>query len=225
MKIYFVTGAGISQESGVPTFRERSGIWEKYNPEKVATLKGWEIDPQFALDFYNHMQGFLNSYEPNSAHIDIAKLAEKHEVKIFTQNVDLLHEKAGSKNIIHLHGQINQCRSSVNHLDVYPYPEELKIGDLCKQGSQLRPDVVFFDEHVYKLQESFNSIQDADIVVFIGTSFVVSTPGYLFDAVYGTKQIYIIDPNIEENTDLDNVYFIKEKATTGILTLIKLLDL
>lgn len=225
MKIHFITGAGISQESGIQTYRERTGIWEKYDQQKVATLKGWEEDPQFALDFYNHMQQFLNSYEPNSAHVAISKLAEKHEVKIFTQNVDILHEKAGSKNVVHLHGQIDQCRSSINHLDVYPYPVELKIGDLCKSGSQLRPDVVFFDEHVYKLDDAYQSIQDADIVVFIGTSFVVSTPGYIFDAVYGIKEIYIIDPNIEENEDLDNVYFIKENATIGIQTLIKLLDL
>ncbi len=169
-KLVVLSGAGMSQESGLKTFRDMDGLWENYNVEDVASIDGWRRDPYLVMDFYNQRRKQLNEVEPNSGHIAIAKLEEWFDVTVITQNVDDLHERAGSSNVIHLHGELRKVRSTFDENLVYTLDGwELKMGDKCEQGSQLRPHIVWFGEAVPALYDAIPVVEDADIIVVIGT--------------------------------------------------------
>lgn len=221
--IVFLTGAGMSQESGIRTFRDSNdGLWEEYDINKVAHIQGWHDDPELVLNFYNKLRKQLFEYKPNDGHIKIAELEKNFNVTVVTQNVDDLHERAGSTNIIHVHGELLKSRSSINPNLKYACLDDIKIGDLCDLGSQLRPDVVWFGEALLNLKEAEKSIENADILVIIGTSFQVTTVDHLLQFAKRDTQIYYIDPE-PANVSL-RIKTIKEKAVKGIELLIKELE-
>lgn len=177
MKIAVLTGAGISAESGISTFRDANGLWENHDIMEVASIEGWEKNPQLVLDFYNKRRAQLKVVEPNAAHLALKRLEEKHEVVIITQNVDNLHERAGSSNIIHLHGKLDEVKedyfSDDNSPAVLKWVEDLKLGDLSENGYQLRPNIVWFGEMVPNMRIADKEVSDADLVMVIGTSLQV----------------------------------------------------
>lgn len=179
-QIVVFTGAGISKESGLSTFRDNDGVWSKYNPDVVATPQGFEANPEESLQFYNERRLALAKAVPNHAHIVLANLAEKHDVTIITQNVDDLHERAGSKKVIHLHGELKKVTSSLNRLNKdcikeLPLDTPIRIGDLASDGSQLRPYVVMFGEYLSDMTDAIRIVKNADIFLVIGTSLKVQT--------------------------------------------------
>lgn len=221
--IVFLTGAGMSQESGIRTFRDSNdGLWEEYDINKVAHIQGWHDDPELVLNFYNKLRKQLFEYKPNDGHIKIAELEKNFNVTVVTQNVDDLHERAGSTNIIHVHGELLKSRSSINPNLKYACLDDIKIGDLCDLGSQLRPDVVWFGEALPNLKEAEKSIENADILVIVGTSFQVITVVHLLQFAKHDTPIYYIDPE-PANVSL-RIKTIKEKAVKGIELLIKELE-
>lgn len=221
--IVFLTGAGMSQESGIRTFRDSNdGLWEEYDINKVAHIQGWHDDPELVLNFYNKLRKQLFEYKPNDGHIKIAELEKNFNVTVVTQNVDDLHERAGSTNIIHVHGELLKSRSSINPNLKYACLDDIKIGDLCDLGSQLRPDVVWFGEALPNLKEAEKSIENADILVIVGTSFQVITVVHLLQFAKRDTPIYYIDPE-PANVSL-RIKTIKEKAVKGIELLIKELE-
>lgn len=217
--IVFLTGAGISQESGITTFRDQNGLWESHKIEEVASPEGFAKNPQLVLDFYNARRKQLDEVHPNDAHHLIAQLESKYKVTILTQNIDDLHERAGSTNVLHLHGELKTCRSSDNENLIYPYDEPLKIGDIASDGSQLRPNVVWFGEAVPNIEKAIAITQSADLFVIVGTSMIVHPAASLLLAVpYDAETVYIdTNPDIEEGI---NLLVIKEKATIGIKQLV-----
>jgi NAD-dependent deacetylase len=218
--LVFFTGAGISQESGLGTFRGQSGMWENHNIEEIASPEGFAKNPQLVLDFYNVRREDLNKVNPNDAHYLIAKLEEKYEVTIITQNIDDLHERAGSSNILHLHGELTKSRSSIDENLIYSYTNPLKMGDFAEDGSQLRPHVVWFGEEVKKIKEAIEITQNADLFIIVGTSMIVHPAAALLLAVPFESDTVYIDPNpaVEEGI---NLLVIKEKATVGLTLLVE----
>lgn len=215
-KLVVLSGAGMSQESGLKTFRDMDGLWENYNVEDVASIDGWRRDPYLVMDFYNQRRKQLNEVEPNSGHIAIAKLEEWFDVTVITQNVDDLHERAGSSNVIHLHGELRKVRSTFDENLVYTLDGwELKMGDKCEQGSQLRPHIVWFGEAVPALYDAIPVVEDADIIVVIGTSMAVYPAAGLIHYAKPEAPVFVIDPNRPEVT-LKNVVYIDEKASVGV---------
>ena len=213
--IVFLTGAGISQESGITTFRDSNGLWENHKIEKVASPEGFAQNPQLVLDFYNARRKQLDEVVPNQAHFLIAALEKKYKVSVITQNIDDLHERAGTSKVLHLHGELKKCRSTSNERLVYPYNGELKMGDLAQDGSQLRPDVVWFGEKVLKIDEAIKITQSADLFVIVGTSMQVHPAASLLLAVPVDVQTVYIDPNPDVEDGI-NLLVIKEKATLGL---------
>jgi NAD-dependent deacetylase len=219
MKIVAFTGAGISVESGVDSYRDKSGIWKKYNVKDYATPAGWKRDRELVLNFYNGMREKCKEVKPNDAHKYLARLEEQHEVTIITQNVDDLHEKAGSTNILHLHGELNKNQSSMNPKLVYENcTEPILIGDKCEKGSQLRPHVVWFGEMPNNVEESYQALQNCDLLLIIGSSleitYTIEMLGSIDDEL--TAVIYI-DPNPSDYMEgIVPVEYIKEKATVGM---------
>ncbi|MCX7954886.1 MAG: NAD-dependent deacylase [Bacteroidales bacterium] len=214
-KLVVLTGAGISAESGISTFRDSGGLWEQYRIEDVATPEAWEKNPQLVLEFYNQRRKQLLECKPNEAHLILAELEKWFEVYIITQNVDDLHERAGSKNVLHLHGELKKARSTVDPNLIYEIDGwELKWGDKCEKGSQLRPHIVWFGEPVPKMAEAIAITEKADIFVIIGTSLVVYPAASLIYFVPQTTPIYLIDP-ADFNLPNKNITHIKEKATKG----------
>ncbi len=223
-KLVVLTGAGISAESGISTFRDSGGLWEQYRIEDVATPQAWKKNPQLVLEFYNQRRKQLLECHPNEAHYYLVKLEQYYDVHIITQNVDDLHERAGSKNILHLHGELRKAQSTVDPSLIYNIDGwELKWGDKCEKGSQLRPFIVWFGEPVPNIIKAEQITETADIFVVIGTSLQVYPAAGLLQYVRHDKPIYIIDPN--------NVYswrkaiHIKEKASEGIKKLFEYLGL
>ena len=216
-KIVVLTGSGISAESGLKTFRDSGGLWEEYDVSLVASIDGWRNDPEFVLKFYNERRKQLENAKPNQAHIALAKLEEKYDVTIITQNIDNLHERAGSKNVLHLHGLMTQARSSVDVNLVYDIGyKEIHIGDLCEKGSQLRPNVVWFGEAVPLISDASEICSTADIFIVIGTSLVVYPAAGLIDEVPRNAVVYIIDPiKPPVYRSFREINFIEEVATTG----------
>lgn len=217
--LVFFTGAGISQESGLSTFRGESGLWKNHNIEDIASPEGFAKNPQLVLDFYNSRRLELDNVKPNAAHYLIAKLEQKYEVTIITQNIDDLHERAGSSNVLHLHGELTKSRSSIDENLIYPYNNPLKLGDLAQDGSQLRPHVVWFGEEVTKIKKAITITQNADLFIIVGSSMIVHPAASLLLAVpYESDTVYI-DPNptVEEGI---NLLVIKEKATVGVRLLV-----
>lgn len=227
MKIVVLTGAGVSAESGVPTFRDSGGLWEGYNVEDVASIEGWYKNPQLMLDFYNARRKDMLRVEPNDAHRALAKLEEKYEVVVITQNVDDLHERGGSSNVIHLHGELSKVCSSRDkekYVKTLPYDVPIEMGDKAEDGSQLRPYIVWFGEDVPNIMPAFEVVQEADIFIVIGTSMQVQPAASLVMASRA-KQNYIIDPNTpKEIEELDsNIHVLNTTATEGMKQLLDIL--
>lgn len=194
-KIVVLTGAGVSKESGIQTFRDsKESLWNNYKIEDVATIDAWRKNRELVLDFYNQRRSQLKEVEPNEAHFSISRLQESFDVEIVTQNVDNLHERAGSNKVLHLHGELTKVRSSLDETLVYDWHDDCNIGDKCEKGSQLRPHIVWFGEMVPKLQEAADLVYDADIVIVVGTSFTVYPAASLMEHSKGDTKIYIVDP-------------------------------
>ena len=221
-KLVFLTGSGISAESGLKTFRDADGLWEGYNVYDVATPEAWERDPAMVLEFYNLRRKGLLAAQPNEAHLALARLEEKYGVSIVTQNIDDLHERAGSSKIVHLHGELRKARSSVDSSLVYPIAGwELNLGQKCELGSQLRPDVVWFGEAVPLMDLAEELVQAADILVVIGTSLQVRPAANLAHIFDRQKPLFVIDPGELPLAKAPNTTFIKEKAVSGVAKLIE----
>lgn len=212
-----MTGAGISAESGLSTFRDSGGLWEGHNVMDVASPEGWKRDRKLVLEFYNQRRKQLRNAVPNAAHTELVRLEEKYDVTIITQNVDDLHERAGSANIIHLHGELNKSQSSINPELIYEIKgDEINVGDKCELGSQLRPFIVWFGEMVPKMDEAVVAALSADIFIVIGTSLVVYPAAGLLQFADANIHKYLIDPSDPElYYNYSNLTHIKAKATTG----------
>ncbi|MBK8552857.1 MAG: NAD-dependent deacylase [Ignavibacteria bacterium] len=222
-KIVILTGAGISAESGLSTFRDSGGLWEGHNVMDVASPEGWSRDKKLVLDFYNQRRRQLKNAKPNDAHLALVDLEKKYDVTIVTQNVDDLHERAGSSNIIHLHGELNKARSTEDENLIYDLDgSDITVDCRCEKGSQLRPHIVWFGEMVPMMDEAIRHSLSADIFIVIGTSLVVYPAASLLEFVKDESPKYLIDPNKPENYfHYSNLTFIQEKATTGTKELVK----
>lgn len=215
-KLVVLSGAGISAESGIKTFRDSDGLWENHRVEDVATPEAWRRNQALVLDFYNERRKQALSVEPNAGHTILKDLEQYFEVTIITQNVDHLHEKAGSSHVVHLHGELFKSRSTRNPNLVYDMEGwELKTGDFCPEGSQLRPHIVWFGEEVPMMTEAIHITEQADIFVVIGTSLAVYPAAGLVYYVQKGTPIYLIDPAKPDITFTKNMTFIQEKATVG----------
>jgi NAD-dependent deacetylase len=221
-KIVVLTGAGISAESGIKTFRDSDGLWEEYRIEDVATFDAWENNPVLVLEFYNLRRKQLLEVNPNEGHKALLRLEEKYDVQIITQNVDDLHERAGSKKILHLHGELKKARSSIDDSMVYDIDGwELKLGDTCEKGSQLRPHIVWFGEAVPNIVPAASFASKADIFIVIGTSLNVYPAAGLINYVKPHKPKYLIDPNETKIGSVLNLTIIKESAGIGVPKLVE----
>ena len=224
-KLVVLSGAGISQESGIKTFRDADGLWNNYRIEEVASPVAWRREPQMVLDFYNMRRKQLYEVDPNAAHYELAKLEEEYKVQIITQNVDDLHERAGSANVLHLHGELKKVRSTVDENLVFLLDGwELKLGDLCDKGSQLRPHIVWFGEPVPNIITATSVVQEADIFLVVGTSLKVYPAAGLLQYVPDHVPKYLVDPEAEPQYYIRNLTIIKDKATTGVRKFIELLN-
>ena len=223
-KIVVLTGAGISAESGINTFRDANGLWEGHNIMKVATPEGFAKNPELVLDFYNQRRKQLLEVLPNKAHANLVDLEIDFNVEIITQNVDDLHERAGSSKVIHLHGELLKVQSSLDEHLILNWNKDLLLGDLCINKSQLRPHIVWFGEMVPMLDTVIEIIQKADILVIIGTSMQVYPAASLINYVQQNIPIYFIDPkpSVSEK-NFDNLTIIKNVASLGTDQLLQLL--
>jgi len=216
-KVVVFTGAGVSAESGIKTFRDSGGLWEEYNVHDVATPEAWAKNPALVLRFYNERRKQVMEAQPNEAHHAIARLQEKFDVCVVTQNIDDLHERAGSKNVLHLHGEILKARSSADPGLIYPLKSwEIKLGDRCEKGSQLRPHIVWFGESVPNYELGVSICSMADIFIIIGTSLNVYPAAGLVNYVKAEAPKFLIDPNDVPASQIENLTFIKEKAGKGM---------
>lgn len=225
-KLVFFTGAGISQESGIKTFRDSDGLWEGYDVNQVASIEGWYKNPELVLDFYNQRRRQLLSVLPNNAHYAIASLQDRYDVTVVTQNVDDLHERAGAKKVIHLHGELLKSRSIKNNSKIYHCTTDIKLGDVDEHGDQLRPHIVWFGEMVPMLEYAIETCSKAEIFVVVGTSLQVYPAANALEYVLPGVPFYYIDPNPALNPSLNRFYtsqIISEKATTGMKKLEELL--
>ena len=222
-KIVVLTGAGMSADSGLKTFRNSGGLWEEYDVSVVASIDGWRQDPELVLKFYNDRRRQLENAQPNEAHKALAKLEEKYDVQIITQNVDNLHERAGSMHVLHLHGLLTQARSSIDVNLIYDIGyKEIHIGDLCEKGSQLRPNIVWFGEAVPLITKAADLCSDADIFVVIGTSLVVYPAAGLIDEVPRDATVIVIDPvKPQLYRSFKEIHFIEETASKGAVILLQ----
>lgn len=223
-KLVVLTGAGMSAESGLKTFRDMGGLWENYAIEEVATPSAWAKNKELVLRFYNERRSQLAQAEPNGGHYGLVELEKYFDVQIITQNVDNLHERAGSKNILHLHGELTKARSTIENKLIYDIGyKEINIGDHCDLGSQLRPHIVWFGEDVPEITNAINLTTEADIFVVIGTSLEVYPAASLIDYVKPGVPIYIIDPNKMHSAGFREIKHIQEPAVAGVKQLIEML--
>jgi len=215
-KLVVLSGAGMSQESGLKTFRDMGGLWENYDVDDVASIDGWYRNPELIMEFYNQRRKQLFEVEPNAGHYGIADLEKWFDVTIVTQNVDDLHERAGSSKVLHLHGELRKVRSTIDPDLIYTHDGwELKIGDKCEKGSQLRPHIVWFGEAVPAFYNAIPIVENADIIVVIGTSLVVYPAAGLVHYAKPEAPVFVVDPNRPE-VALKNVSYIDEKAGKGV---------
>jgi NAD-dependent deacetylase len=215
-KVIVLTGAGISAESGLRTFRDSDGLWEGYNIEDVATPEAWERNPELVQDFYNQRRKTVLEAEPNAAHFALARLQEKYDVTVITQNIDDLHERAGSTKVVHLHGIITRSQSSLNPNLTYPVNGwEIKMGQQCEMGSQLRAHVVWFGEAVPMIETAARLCSNAEIFILVGTSLAVYPAAGLINYVPHNVTKYIIDPNIPTVSN-KGILEMPYKATVGV---------
>ncbi len=221
-RIVVLTGAGVSAESGIKTFRDSGGLWEEYDIMEVATPEAWERNRDLVMEFYNQRRKQLYEVEPNDAHYALAELEKQYEVHIITQNVDDLHERAGSSQVMHLHGELKKVRSSVDENLVYDLEGwELKPGDTCELGSQLRPHIVWFGEPVPMIPAAADLSNTADVYVIIGTSLNVYPAASLVNYVRPDVPVYLIDPSEVSVGHIPGVRIIREKASTGTRKLVE----
>ncbi|MBO5418909.1 MAG: NAD-dependent deacylase [Bacteroidales bacterium] len=225
-KLVVLTGAGVSAESGITTFRDSDGLWENHNVQDVASIEGWYRNPSLVLEFYNARRAQLSQVRPNSAHLAIADLEQEWDVTVVTQNVDNLHERAGSTRIIHLHGELTKVRpeNCCNEMDGFSEEtvfdighEAVSIGDLAPNGAQLRPHIVWFGEAVPKIESAIDAVEAADVLLIVGTSLQVYPAAGLYRYAGMDTPIYIIDPKDVPVRD-SRVTHIKEVATNGMET-------
>lgn len=217
-KLIVLSGAGVSAESGIPTFRDAGGLWAGHNVMEVASPEGWSANPKLVLDFYNERRKNALRVEPNRAHLILAELENQFDVTIITQNVDNLHELAGSTNVIHLHGELFKSRSTGDENLIYDIDGwELEWGEKCELGHQLRPHIVWFGEMVPLLDNAIQYASQADVLIVIGTSMMVYPAASLIGFVDSDTPKYIIDPNIPNIADLPNLHLVPEKATIGMV--------
>lgn len=216
-KIVVLSGAGISAESGIATFRDADGLWEGHDVMEVATPEGFRKNPELVLEFYNQRRKNGLQAQPNTGHLALARLEKKYNVVIVTQNVDNLHERAGSANVIHLHGELFKSRSTVDPSLVYEMEGwELKLGDRCEKGSQLRPAIVWFGEAVPLMDTAVMEAALADFFIVVGTSLAVYPAAGLIDYVADEVPKYVVDPNLPAVRKRPNLHLIGEKASTGL---------
>ncbi|MCW3076543.1 MAG: NAD-dependent protein deacylase [Bacteroidetes bacterium] len=216
-RLVIFSGAGISAESGLKTFRDQGGLWEQYRIEDVATFEAWTNNMPLVIDFYNQRRKQVMEAKPNEAHKFIADLQKDFDVYVITQNIDDLHERAGSKKVIHLHGEIMKVRSSVDEKLVYPLKKSsIQIGELCDKGSQLRPHIVWFGEMVPEMENAYHITEKADLFVVIGTSLNVYPAAGLLNYVNHNTPKWLVDPG-EFNLDyIRNLHHIKKTAVSGV---------
>ncbi len=220
-KIVVLTGAGVSAESGLKTFRDSNGLWEGHDVMEVATPQGYANNPTLVLNFYNQRRKQLFDVLPNEAHMALVQLEESYDVTIITQNVDDLHERAGSTDVIHLHGELLKVRSSIDPDVVIDWKTDLKLGDTCEKGSQLRPHIVWFGEEVPMLDRAIEITQEADFLMIIGTSMQVYPAASLVHFAPTHSPIYFIDPkpNISPSA-FENLVIVQETAVKGVPTVV-----
>ncbi len=222
-KLVVLTGAGISAESGLRTFRDSDGLWEGYNIEDVATPRAWKRNPQLVLDFYNERRKNVLNAKPNAAHFGLAELENDFDVTIITQNIDDLHERAGSTNVMHLHGEIFRMRSERSLHLIYEITGDIQLGDTAADGAQLRPAIVWFEEAVPMIEEAVPVVQQADIFVVVGTSLVVYPAAGLLTVADDSIPKFIVDKKIPHTSSVRNIIAIEKPATEGVKELIGLL--
>ncbi len=221
-KIVVLTGAGVSAESGLKTFRDSNGLWEGHDVMEVATPQGYANNPTLVLNFYNQRRKQLFDVLPNEAHMALVQLEESYDVTIITQNVDDLHERAGSTNVIHLHGELLKVRSSIDPDVVMDWKTDLKLGDTCDKGSQLRPHIVWFGEEVPMFDKAIEITQEADILMIIGTSMQVYPAASLVHFAPTHSPIYFIDPKPNMSPSaFENLVIIQESAAKGVPTVVE----
>ena len=219
--IVVFSGAGISAESGINTFRDQGGLWEKHRIEDVATPEAWQKDPERVLNFYNARYEQMKKASPNAAHLELVKLEEKYNTTIITQNVDDLHERAGSSHVIHLHGELAKCRSEKNEAYLTDMPAQgLRIGDRCPEGHQLRPHVVWFGEMVPEMDRALSAVQKADVMIIVGTSLNVYPAAGLAYAAPSSSEVILIDPSAFEANSISSFRHIQKKASEGVKELV-----
>ena len=221
--IVVLSGAGMSAESGLKTFRDANGFWEGHDVMEVASPEGFARNPELVLDFYNQRRRQLLQVQPNAAHLGLAKLEKDHNVTIVTQNVDDLHERAGSSNVIHLHGELLKVRSIYDEFDVKVWHKDLVLGDVCDKGYQLRPHIVWFGEAVPLIPEAISICETADILLIIGTSMQVYPAASLMHYVKPDTKIFYIDPNPAISSNAQ-VTVVKETATLGLSKVIDFIN-
>lgn len=218
-KLVVLTGAGISAESGLKTFRDTDGLWEGYDIEEVATATAWRRNPALVQEFYNQRRKNVSDALPNAAHTGLAELETDFDVQIITQNIDDLHERAGSSNVLHLHGEIFKMRSEKNENLIYAVKDEIKMGDLAEDGAQLRPHIVWFEEPVPMIEKASKLVRSADIFVIVGTSLVVyPAAGLVNDAPMPIPK-FIVDKSVPYAVRLPHLTIIEAPATAGVAEL------
>ncbi len=224
LNLVVLSGAGISAESGIPTFRDADGLWEGHDVMEVASPEGWHNNPELVLDFYNQRRKAAAAAEPNQGHKILAELEENFKVTVITQNVDDLHERAGSSEVVHLHGKLSEVRSTADESLIYDIGgKAIQLGDLCDKGSQLRPNIVWFGEMVPMIDVASQITERADIFLIVGTSMAVYPAAGLIDFVPAQNPIYVVDPKTPMMREQSNVQFIQDKATTGLEKLAQIL--
>lgn len=221
-KVVVLSGAGISAESGISTFRDANGLWRNYRMEEVASPIAWASDMDLVLEFYNIRRKQLFEVSPNNGHMSLVELEKYFDVEIVTQNVDDLHERAGSSKVLHIHGELKKVRSTIDENLIYEMDQwELKRGDQCEKGSQLRPHIVWFGEAVPAMGKAVETVRKADILIVVGTSLVVYPAAGLMDYAKPGTSIFYVDPNANQLNYRTDVHCISEKAGTGIPKLVK----
>lgn len=231
-KIAVLTGAGVSAESGLGTYRDNGGLWDNYDPMEVASINGWMLNPRLVLDFYNMQREHLENVKPNDAHRAIAALEENYDVTVITQNVDNLHERAGSTRVLHLHGEVTKVRPErgvydrdFSEAEVFDVGySSVNLGDLAPNGTQLRPHIVFFGEAVPKIERAVDIVSEADLILIVGTSLQVYPAAGLYRYARQDAPIYIIDPKDVPFSD-SRIVQIHDVATSGMKKFVEMLQL
>ena len=222
MKIAVLTGAGVSAESGLKTFRDSDGLWEGHDVTQVATPEGFAQNPALVLEFYNQRRRQLLTVKPNAAHIALAELEKNHEVTIITQNVDDLHERAGSTNVIHLHGELLKARSTFDENLIFDWKKDMNVGDRCDNNHQLRPHIVWFGEMVPMIEVAAEVVEKANAIIIVGTSMQVYPAAGLVQYAKNDAQIYFVDPK-PSISETRKIKVFAENASTGIPKVVELL--